>query len=119
MLAVTLISCGGKDESKVKVKKTETQPISVKKFDTPPGADPSVSAEMGGNGFTGDGWTTSTSYNVLGSSKAVKGGMMTWSIPDFPATLRNYGKDENSYYTRMASSLMYLLSATGISYFSW
>ncbi|MBK6505352.1 MAG: ABC transporter substrate-binding protein [Ignavibacteria bacterium] len=107
LLAVTLISCGGKDESKVKVKKTETQPISVKKFDTPPGADPSVSAEMGGNGFTGDGWTTSTSYNVLGSSKAVKGGMMTWSIPDFPATLRNYGKDENSYYTRMASSLMY------------
>ena len=107
LLSVTLISCGGKDESKVKVKKTETQPISVKKFDTPPGADPSVSAEMGGNGFTGDGWTTSTNYNVLGSSKAVKGGMMTWSIPDFPATLRNYGKDENSYYTRMASSLMY------------
>ena len=107
LLSVTLISCGGKDESKVKVKKTETQPISVKKFDTPPGADPSVSAEMGGNGFTGEGWTTSANYNVLGSSKAVKGGMMTWSIPDFPATLRNYGKDENSYYTRMASSLMY------------
>lgn len=107
ILALTIMSCGGKDEPKVKVKKTETQPISVKKFDTPPGADPSVSAEMGGNGFTGEGWTTSANYNVLGSSKAVKGGTIIWSIPDFPATLRNYGKDENSYYTRMAQTLMY------------
>lgn len=107
LFAMTLISCGGKDEKNVKVRKTETQPISIKTFDTPPGADPSVSAEMGGNGFTGEGWTTSADYNVLGSSKAVKGGSIVWSIPDFPATLRCYGKDENSYYTRMAQTMMY------------
>ncbi|MBK8980955.1 MAG: ABC transporter substrate-binding protein [Ignavibacteria bacterium] len=84
-----------------------TQPISIKEFDTPPGADPSVSAEMGGEGFTGEGWTTSTDYNTIGDPKAVKGGQIIWSIPDFPSTLRLVGKDENSYYTRMAQTLMY------------
>lgn len=102
-----LISCGGKDSKKTTSTGMNTQPISIKQFDTPPGADPSVSAEMGGNGFTGEGWTTNTNYNVLGDPKAVKGGQINWSIPDFPATLRLLGKDENSYYTRMAQTLMY------------
>lgn len=106
-ISLLLSSCGSKDEKKTQVRKVETQPISIKTFDTPPGADPSVSAEQGGNGFTGEGWETSSNFNVLGSSKAVKGGMITWSIPDFPATLRCFGKDENSYYTRMAQGLMY------------
>ncbi|MBK8380815.1 MAG: hypothetical protein IPL16_02750 [Ignavibacteria bacterium] len=62
---------------------------------------------MGGNGFTGEGWTTNTDYNYLGDPKAVKGGSISWSIPDFPASLRQYGKDENSYYTRMMQNLVY------------
>ncbi len=86
---------------------TNTQPISIKKFDTPPGADPSVSAELGGDGFTGEGWTTNTDYNVLGDPKAVKGGQIIWSIPDFPSTLRIYGKDANSYYNRVALEMIY------------
>ncbi|MEZ4692057.1 MAG: ABC transporter substrate-binding protein, partial [Ignavibacteria bacterium] len=97
----------GKDTKDSQNKVTNTQPISIKKFDTPPGADPSVSAEMGGEGFTGEGWTTSTDYNYIGDPKAVKGGSITWSIPDFPATLRLYGKDENSYYTRVMQRMVY------------
>lgn len=108
VFATTLfISCGNKDTKQTQSKKMDTQPISIKQFDTPPGADPSVTAEQGGNGFTGEGWTTNTTYNYLGDPKAVKGGSITWSIPDFPATLRQYGKDENSYYTRMMQNLVY------------
>jgi microcin C transport system substrate-binding protein len=44
---------------------------------------------------------------MLGDPKAVKGGTLVMSIPDFPATLRNIGKDENSYFSRMAADLMY------------
>ena len=39
--------------------------------------------------------------------KQSKEDLYTWSIPDFPATLRLYGKDENSYYTRIAQEMMY------------
>lgn len=105
-ISIIFYSCGDNGSKKTS-SGMNTQPISIKKFDTPPGADPSVSAEMGGAGFTGDGWTTAVDYNYLGDSKAVKGGQIIWSIPDFPATLRSVGKDENSYYTRMAQSLMY------------
>lgn len=101
------ISCGGKENKKTGSAGMNTQPISIKQFDTPPGADPSVSAEMGGEGFTGEGWTTNTNYNSIGDPKALKGGQINWSIPDFPATLRLLGKDENSYYTRMAQTMMY------------
>lgn len=98
-------SCGN---DKPKSKSVDTKPITIKTFDTPAGADPSVSAEQGGNGFTGEGWTTGpTDYNVYGDPKAVKGGSISWSIPDFPAAIRAYGKDENSYYTRMAQNMIY------------
>lgn len=98
------ISCG---KSTKQTETATTNPISVKKFDIPPGADASVSAEMGGKGFTGEGWTTNTNIKQLGNPKAVKGGTLVMSIPDFPATLRSIGKDENSYFTRMAATLMY------------
>lgn len=107
ILTTLLISCGGNDSKKTTTSKIDTKPISIKQFDTPPGADPSVSAEMGGNGFTGEGWTTNKDINILGNPKAVKGGTLVMSIPDFPATLRNIGKDENSYFSRMAADLMY------------
>ncbi len=107
ILTTLLISCGGNDSKKTTTSKIDTKPISIKQFDTPPGADPSVSAEMGGNGFTGEGWTTNKNINILGDPKAVKGGTLVMSIPDFPATLRNIGKDENSYFSRMAADLMY------------
>ncbi|CAN5527882.1 extracellular solute-binding protein [soil metagenome] len=105
VFSLTQLNGCGKDTKQKK--SVETKPISIKKFDTPAGADPSVTAEMGGAGFTGEGWKTAADYNTYGDPKATKGGDITWSIPDFPASLRAYGKDENSYYTRMAQNMMY------------
>src|SRR3970282_1173428 len=39
------------------------------------GADPSVPAEQGGRGFTGQGWQTSTDFDLIGDPRAVKGGV--------------------------------------------
>jgi microcin C transport system substrate-binding protein len=80
---------------------------SIKQFDTPPGADPSVPAELGGEGFTGDGWMTKADYNILGDSNAVKGGTLNMYVPDFPGTLRTEGKDANSYLNRMIQRMVY------------
>ncbi len=103
--SIMLFSCGN---NKVKVKKQiTTKPVSVKQFDTPPGADPSVSAELGGAGFKGDGWETKTNYNLLGDSNAVKGGNFTLSVPDFPNTLRTQGKDANTTVNFMMENMMY------------
>jgi microcin C transport system substrate-binding protein len=56
------------------------------------GADPSVPAEQGGKGFTGEGWETSTDYDLIGDPRAVKGGELKYSnMADFPSTLRFYG----------------------------
>ncbi|RPI18356.1 MAG: ABC transporter substrate-binding protein [Ignavibacteriae bacterium] len=103
LLSAAFSSCG---KSKRKVI-FDTKPVSIKTVDTPPGADPSVSAEMGGEGFKGEGWISKTDYNILGDPNAVKGGSLIMSIPDFPATLRTEGKDANSYFNRMAQGMMY------------
>lgn len=104
-LSVILIQgCGKKDQPTAKF---DTQPISIKQFDTPAGADPNVPAEQGGNGFTGEGWTTNTDYNYLGDENAVKGGSISWAIESFPPSLRLFGKDENSYYTRLMQNMVY------------
>jgi len=50
----------------------DTKPVSIKQFDVPPGADPSVPAELGGEGFTGEGWETKTDYNLLGDEEAAE-----------------------------------------------
>jgi len=96
------ISCGQKRK-----KVFDTKPVSIKQFNVPPGADPNVSAELGGEGFTGEGWETKTDYNLLGTPEAVKGGSIVMSIPDFPSTLRTEGKDANSYLNRIAQQMMY------------
>ena len=98
LISVFFISCGKSTKPK---KQIDTKPISVKQFDTPPGADPSVSPEQGGEGFTGEGWETIADYNLLGDSNAVKGGTFSMRIPDFPNTLRNVGKDANSYVNNL------------------
>lgn len=96
--------CGKSEKPK---KKFDTTPVSIKQFDTPPGADPSVSAELGGNGFKGEGWETKADYNILGNPKAVKGGSLIMSIRNFPATLRNIGKDFNTQFNMTAEELIY------------
>jgi microcin C transport system substrate-binding protein len=103
VIPVILSGCGTSKKKKV----FDTKPVSIKQFDTPPGADPSVSAEMGGEGFKGEGWLTKEDYNILGSPRAVKGGSMIMSLPDFPNTLRTEGKDANTTFNFMMQYMMY------------
>ena len=69
----------------------------------PPGADPSVSAEDGGNGFEDIaealGYQTANftadDLKYFGDSKAVKGGTLRDNSTRYPATLRTLGKESN------------------------
>jgi len=65
------------------------------RFD-PAAGDPSVSAELGGPGFTGEGWETKLTFPTIGSKEAVKGGSMSLAITDWPATLRMGGQNWNT-----------------------
>jgi microcin C transport system substrate-binding protein len=69
--------------------------------------DASVSAEMGGPGFTGEGWETLLDFQAMGSSEAIKGGSMIRYLPDWPATLRQHGKDWNSSLNYFVRDLCY------------
>jgi microcin C transport system substrate-binding protein len=85
----------------------DTKPVSIKQFDTPPGADPNVPADKGGKGFKGEGWTTNDKYNTIGKKEAVKGGVFVSAISAFPASLRIYGRDSNIELNDIFSSLLY------------
>ena len=69
----------------------------------PPGADLSVSAEDGGNGFEDIaeslGYQTANftddDFKYFGDSKAVKGGTLRDKGTRYPATLRTLGKESN------------------------
>ncbi|MGH9256355.1 MAG: extracellular solute-binding protein [Vicinamibacterales bacterium] len=60
------------------------------------GTDPSVPAEQGGRGFTGQGWETNTDFDLIGDPRAVKGGVLREHILDFPGTLRVLGGPESN-----------------------
>ncbi|HEY5618704.1 MAG TPA: extracellular solute-binding protein [Vicinamibacterales bacterium] len=60
------------------------------------GADPSVSAEQGGRGFTGEGWETNTDFDLIGDPRAIKGGVFRQHILNFPGTLRVLGGPESN-----------------------
>src|SRR5471030_593615 len=74
--------------------------------DADAGADPAVSAEQGGKGFTGQGWTTNTDFDLVGDPRAVKGGVFREATPDFPVTLRYLGPNL-SVWNSMLSGLVY------------
>ncbi len=57
------------------------------------GADPSVPAEQGGKGFTGEGWQTNTDFDLIGDPRAVKGGVFREATSEFPGTLRLFGPE--------------------------
>ena len=88
-------------------------PVSLNKADYPvfpdadAGADPSVSAEQGGKGFTGKGWETNTDFDLIGDPRAVKGGVLRDHILDFPGTLRMAGPESNSVFNGDITSLAY------------
>src|SRR5262245_9888079 len=75
--------------------------------DADAGADPSVSADQGGKGFTGQGWETNTSFDLIGDPRAVKGGLLRDTISDFPGTLRMGGPEWNTSTNYMIANMMY------------
>jgi hypothetical protein len=73
----------------------------------PAAGDPSVSAELGGPGFSGEGWETNMTFPALGQADVPQGGSMTITMRDWPATLRMAGKDWNTYVTYQIRDLCY------------
>jgi microcin C transport system substrate-binding protein len=61
------------------------------------GADPAVPAEQGGKGFTGEGWDTSTDFDLIGDPRAVKGGTFKVLMLEFPGTMRIYGPETTAF----------------------
>ncbi|MGD9200289.1 MAG: ABC transporter substrate-binding protein, partial [Chitinispirillia bacterium] len=85
----------------------ETGPVSVRKYDVPPGADPSVPPEQGGKGFTGEGWETSTTFKSYADPNAKKGGVLTLAMGEFPNTFRAIGKESNTTDISLINNLVY------------
>lgn len=84
------------------------------------GADASVSAEQGGKGFTGQGWETSTDFDLIGDPRALKGGTLRrGTLTDFPSTLRYYGPNSHAW-TAMLNQMVYetllVLHETSLGY---
>ena len=75
-------------------------------FDVDAG-EPSVPPDLGGPGFTGEGWQTATEILALGNITAPKGGTATLTINDWPATLRVAGAGWNSEFNSIVSSVCY------------
>jgi microcin C transport system substrate-binding protein len=71
------------------------------------GADPSVPAEQGGKGFTGEGWETNTDFDLIGDPRAVKGGVYRDFVLDFPGTLRIEGPESNTALNYMFKAMVY------------
>ena len=71
------------------------------------GADPSVPAEQGGKGFTGEGWDTNKDFDLIGDPRAVKGGVLRDWMMSFPGTLRMAGPEWNTSVNYTISYMVY------------
>ena len=112
LLAVGLTACSGDSTAPTKAPDKEVAvtydlevPMVEYTWDANAG-DTSVSADMGGPGFTGEGWTTNLKFPALGSSKAVKGGQLVLALGDWPSTLRLAGKESNNIFSGMTGDLL-------------
>lgn len=83
----------------------------------PKAGDPQVSAELGGPGFTGEGWTTAEEYQI-GDPSAPQGGSFSFAMQDWPATTRFAGQNSASVFTNFTASVMYdaLLELDPVTY---
>ena len=68
--------------------------------------DVSVSAEDGGPGFSGEGWTTAEP-KPMGDPAAVKGGTLLTNMPSWPENLRVYGTGSNTFLNSIVGELCY------------
>jgi len=118
VVACAVASCGGGESQsgRKEAAPAETRPstpVSSDKnaypvfLDVDAGADPSVAAEQGGKGFTGEGWETNTSFDLIGDPRAVKGGVLREYVLDFPGTLRMDGPESNSALNYMIGPMVY------------
>ena len=71
------------------------------------GADPAVPADQGGKGFTGQGWETNTTFDLIGDPRAVKGGVFREYQLFFPGTFRIYGPESNLAAFSLIQNLTY------------
>ncbi|MFO0944825.1 MAG: extracellular solute-binding protein [Planctomycetota bacterium] len=103
-LAVMPLGCGGsKSDTKEKEEKAASQAALKVEF---PDGDPSVPADQGGPGFTGEGWTTAVPV-YSGDPKAVKGGTVTTFMLEWLSTLRVAGPSSNVKDNSTIYSLCY------------
>ena len=115
-IAVMAAACGGSDPESGSADPTgplaDRSAVSLDKNDYPvfpdadAGADPTVSAEDGGAGFTGEGWETNTDFDLIGDPRAVKGGSYRTDTSDFPGTTRVYGPD-TTVWNQVVHSMVY------------
>jgi microcin C transport system substrate-binding protein len=117
LFCLSLAACsspGKEDSSKPSASISTSNPsASLNKADYPvfpapdSGADPSVPAEQGGKGFTGKGWETNTSFDLIGDPRAVKGGLFREYAPLAPGTYRMEGPEWNSLVNYAIANMMY------------
>ena len=105
VLALVTVACGGggenseEDSPSTVLTASDGRTVAMDKEaypvfpDADAGADPAVSAEDGGRGFTGEGWETNTDFDLIGDPRAVKGGVFRQAATDFPTTLRCLGSN--------------------------
>lgn len=74
----------------------------------PKAGDPAVPADLGGPGFTGDGWSTRIESYQLGNPDAPQGGTMVLDLQDWPPTLRQAGPDWNTSFNYIVAPLLYM-----------
>jgi microcin C transport system substrate-binding protein len=119
LVACTVAACGGGEPATPTLTAnappaaTPSAPVSLDKNDYPvfpdadAGADPAVPAELGGRGFTGEGWETNVDYDLIGDPRAVKGGTIREYLLAFPGTLRIEGPEANTTLNSMIGSMLY------------
>lgn len=115
--AFHLTGCGSSpapEESRSAARRgARAEPVSLDKNDYPvspdsdAGADPSVPAEQGGAGFTGEGWETHVDFDLIGDPRALKGGVYREYQPSFPGTLRIHGPESNTALNSMIQGMVY------------
>ena len=101
---LALLGCSGQKAAD----DPKTPPISISASESVRTApDPAVTAEQGGEGFTGAGWQTSTNFDLIGDSRAVKGGIYREYIADFPKTFRMAGPESSTGTVYMIGNCLY------------
>ncbi|MCF7809940.1 hypothetical protein K9N50_03010 [bacterium] len=103
LITFLIAGCGGKKE----VEEEVAHKIPVTYEEVPPGALPDVPAELGGEGFTGEGWQTDDDLVSFADPNAVKGGTFIWSTMELPPTTRMIGKDCNHALISMITGMIY------------